>query len=168
MQEGIQDGGLSGLDDLIESVKKHDEATERIRERDGVKIKSKVIVLKNNLPKKKPPTFKELIVPSVQSTNALTMDLKTKKVPKCPFWKLQIFSVELYNHYWPWNKKGGEVAYKIREKERKTRDAPRSKPEKKKKVSLKKLERTQRVRSEGLERVAYDPKSVEKFGGIVE
>ena len=61
-----------------------------------------------------------------------------------------------------------EVEYKILEKERKTRDAPRSKPQKKKKVSLKKLERTQRIRSEGLERVAYDPKSVEKFGGIVE
>ena len=30
------------------------------------------------------------------------------------------------------------------------------------------LERTQRVRSEGLERVAYDPKSVQRFGGIVE
>ena len=39
---------------------------------------------------------------------------------------------------------------------------------KKKKVSLRKLERNQRVRSERLERVAYDPKSVEKFGGIVE
>ena len=39
---------------------------------------------------------------------------------------------------------------------------------KKKKVSLKKLERTQRIRGEALERVAYDPKSVEKFGGIVE
>ena len=37
--------------------------------------------MKNNLPKKKPPKFKELIVPSVQSTNALTMDLKAKKVP---------------------------------------------------------------------------------------
>ena len=96
------------------------------------------------------------------------MDLKTKKVPECPFWKLQIFLLELYNHYWPWNKKGEEVAYKIREKERKTRDAARSKPEKKKKVSLKKLERTQRVRCEGLERVAYDRKSNEKFGGIVE
>ena len=118
--------------------------------------------------KEKPPTFKELIVPSVQSTNALTMNLKTKKISEYFFWKLQIFLVELYNHYWTWNKKGEEVAYKIREKERKTRDAPRSKPEKKKKVSLKKLERTQRVRCEGLERVAYDPKSVKKFGGIVE
>ena len=70
--------------------------------------------------------------------------------------------------YWPWNKNGEEVDYKIREKERKTRDAPWSKPQKKQKVSLKKLERTQRIRGEGLERVAYDPKSVEKFGGIVE
>ena len=51
-----------------------------------------------------------------------------------PFWKLEIFLVELYNHYWPWNKKGEKVAYKIREKERKTQEAPRSKPEKKKKV----------------------------------
>ena len=96
------------------------------------------------------------------------MSLKTKKVPEYFFWKLQIVFVELYNHYWPWNKSGEEVEYKIREKERKTRDAPRSKPQKKKKVSLKKLERTQRIRSEGLERVVYDPKSVEKFGGIVE
>ena len=124
--------------------------------------------MKNNLPKKKPAKFKELVVPSVQSTNALTMDLKTKKVTIYFFWKFRILLAELYNHYWPWNKNGEEVAYKIREKKRNTRDAPRSKPEKKKKVSLKKLERTQRIRSEGLERVAYDPKSVEKFGGIVE
>ena len=75
--------------------------------------------------------------------------------------------VELYNQYWPWNKNGEDVEYKIREKERKNRDAPRSKAEKKKKESLKKLERTQRIRGEGLERVAYDPKSVEKLGGIV-
>ena len=99
---------------------------------------------------------------------SLTKHLKTKKVPEYFFWKLQIVFAELYNHYYPWNKRDEEVEYKIREKERKTRDAPRSKPQKKKKVSLKKLERTQRIRSEGLERVAYDPKSVEKFGGIVE
>ena len=122
----------------------------------------------NNLPKKKPPTFKELVVPSIQSTNALTMNLKMKKVAEYFFWKFQIVFVERYNHYWLWNKSGEEVEYKIREKERKTRDAPRSKPQKKKKVSLKKLERTQRIRSEGLERIAYDPKSVEKFRGIVE
>ena len=71
------------------------------------------------------------------------------------------------NHYWPWNKNGEQVEYKTREKERKTRDAPRSKPEKRKKVSLKKRERTQIIRGEGLERVAYDPKSFEKLGGIV-
>ena len=99
---------------------------------------------------------------------ALTMNLKTKKVPEYFFWKLQIVLVELYNHYWPWNKNGEEVDYKIREKERKTRDTPWSKPQKKQKVSLKRLERTQRVRGEGLERVAYDPKSVGNFGGIVE
>ena len=32
--------------------------------------------------------------------------------------------VELYNHYWTWDKKVEEVAYKIREKKRKTRDGP--------------------------------------------
>ena len=35
-------------------------------------------------------------------------------------------------------------------------------------VSFMKLEQTQRIRREGLEKVAYDPKSIEKFGGIVE
>ena len=94
--------------------------------------------------------------------------MKTKKVSEYFFWKLQIFLAALCNHYWPWNKNGEEVEYKTREEERKTRDAMRSKPEKRKKVSLKKRERTQRIRGKGLERVAYDPKSVEKFGGIVE
>ena len=51
---------------------------------------------------------------------------------------------------------------------RKTRDAARSKPQKKQIVSLKKLERAQRIQREGLEKVAYDPKSIERFGGIVE
>ena len=46
------------------------------------------------------------------------------------------------------------------------RNAPRSKAEKKKKVSLVKLKRTQKTRGEGLARVAYDAKSVEKFGGL--
>ena len=50
------------------------------------------------------------------SKNALTMSLKTKKVPDYLFWKLQ---------------SGAKVGNKIREKERKTRDAPRSKPQKK-------------------------------------
>ena len=47
------------------------------------------------------------------------------------FWKLQLILVELYNHYWLWNKNSEEVAYKFRERERKTRDGPRSKPDKK-------------------------------------
>ena len=94
--------------------------------------------------------------------------MKTKKVSEYFFWKLQIVFVELYNHFWPWSKSGEKVKYKIRQKKQKTRDAPRSKPQKKQKVPLKKLERTQRIRGEGLERVAYDPKSVKKFGGIVE
>ena len=34
---------------------------------------------------------------------------------------------------WTWNEKEEEVAYKIRENERKTRDSPRSKPEKRRK-----------------------------------
>ena len=101
------------------------------------------------------------------STNVLTMDLKTKKVSEYFFWKLQIFFAELYNHYWQWNKNGGEVEYKIREKEQKARDAPRSKPEKRKKASLKKREQIQRIRGKGLERVTYDPKRVEKLGGII-
>ena len=50
------------------------------KKRDGVTIKSKAIVLKENHPKKMPPKYKAPVVPSVQSTNALTMDLKTKKV----------------------------------------------------------------------------------------
>ena len=57
------------------------------------------------------------------------------------------------------------TSYKICEKERKTRYAPRSKPQKKKKVSLMKLERTQRIRGERLERVAYDPKTGWKVRG---
>ena len=143
MQEGIHDGGLWGLDDLLESVKKHDEASERIRKRDGVKIKSKAIVLKNNLAKKKPPKFKELIVPSVQSTNALTMDLRSKKVLQLLAISIVLF--ELYNHHWPWNEKGEEVKFQIREKERTNRDAPRSEAKPKQKVALKKLKRTQKA-----------------------
>ena len=80
MEDGVHDGGLWGCDDLVESVRKHDQACERINERDGLKIKSKAIVLKNNLPKRKPKKIKELVVPQVQSTHALTFDRKTKKV----------------------------------------------------------------------------------------
>ena len=59
------------------------------------------------------------------------------------------------------------VDYKIREKERKTWNPPKSK-QKKLKVTLKKLERTRRIRYEGLKKFLYDPKSVRKFVGIVE
>ena len=68
---------------------------ERIRKRDGVTIKSKAIVLKNNLPKKIPPKYKTLVVPSVQSTNALTMYLRTKKV----YFATQCLS-GLIEHFW--------------------------------------------------------------------
>ena len=45
MQEGDSRRCLWGFDDLIDSVKKHDKATKRIRERDAVKIKNKAIVI---------------------------------------------------------------------------------------------------------------------------
>ena len=64
------------------------------------------------------------------------------------FWKIQIVLVELYKHYWPWSKNSEKVHYKSREKERKTRNALRSKSKKKQKVSLKKVESTQRIRDE--------------------
>ena len=73
--------------------------------------------------------------------------------------------VELYNHYWPWNKKKERKLHTRFEKRSERHEMLRDLS---KKVSLKKLERAQRVRDEGLERVAYDPKSVKKFGGIVE
>ena len=84
---------------------------------------------------------------------SLTKHLKTKKVPEYFFWKLQIVFAELYNHYYPWNKRDEEVEYKIREKERKTRDAPRSEQQKKKKVSLKKLDTKNSKRRAGEGRV---------------
>ena len=96
------------------------------------------------------------------------MDLQTKKACEHFFWDLQIVSIEFYNHYCPWNKHDEKVDYKSREKERRTRNVLQSKPQKKQKVSLKKLERIQRIRDERLERIAYDSKSVEKIGGIVE
>ena len=48
MQDGIQDGGLWGPNYLVDSVKKRDNATERICERYGVKIKSRAIVMKKS------------------------------------------------------------------------------------------------------------------------
>ena len=61
-----------------------------------------------------------------------------------------------------------KLKYEITEREWKSRAAPRTRPEKKKKPKLKKLERTHEKRGAELERMGYDPKSVEKFGGIVE
>ena len=49
------------------------------------------------------------------------------------FWKIQIILVEFYKQYWPWNKNSEKVHYKSREKERKTRNALRSKPQKSRK-----------------------------------
>ena len=39
--------------------------------------------------------------------------------------------------------------------------------EAKKKIKLTKLEQTHKVRGRGLDKTGYDPKSVDKFGGIV-
>ena len=75
--------------------------------------------------------------------------------------------IELYNHYWPWNEQGEEVKYKLRERKREERNASRSNAKPKQKIQMKKLKRTQKVRSGGLEKTGYDPKSVEEFGGIV-
>ena len=57
--------------------------TEKIRERDGVKILSKSIVLENNLPTQKPSQLRELVIPGIQSTHALTMNCETGKVHIC-------------------------------------------------------------------------------------
>ena len=81
---------------------------------------------------------------------------------------VQLHWFELYNHYWPWNPQGEEVEYHITERKRKSRNAPRSKSESKKKPKLHKLERTHEKRGAGLERIGYDPKRVEIFWGVVE
>ena len=75
---------------------------------------------------------------------------------------------ELYNHYWPWNKEGKEVKYKLRERTREDRKVPRSNAKPKQKIKLTKLKRTQKVRDGGLKKIGYDPKVVEESGGIVE
>ena len=77
------------------TVRKHDTAKadtacELIRERDGVTIKSKSIVLKNNLPKRKPATINELIIPSLQSTHAFTLKRETGKVCFSFFFKKKV------------------------------------------------------------------------------
>ena len=74
-------GGLSmGTRCLLEAIRKHDAECKNIRERDGVKIVSRTIFLKNKLQKKKPRGVRELEIPNIQSTHALTMNCKTKKV----------------------------------------------------------------------------------------
>jgi len=81
--------------------------------------------------------------------------------------RLQHVLLELYNHYWHWNEQGEEVMYKLTERKREGRKAPMSNAKPKQKIKLKKLKRTQRVRSGGLKKTGYDLKSVEHFGGIV-
>ena len=80
IEEGVHEGGLWGCNDLVDSVRMHDQACERINERDGVEIKRRAIVCKDNLPKQKPSKIEELVVPQVQLTHALTYDRKTDKV----------------------------------------------------------------------------------------
>ena len=138
----------------------------RRRKKNARVNKSRAIVLKNNLPTKKPPKIKELIVPAVQSTHALTLDRETGKVYSFSRMRYRV-AFEMYNHYWPWNEESEEVKFKVRERKRKNRSAPRSHPKPKEKISLTKLERTQKIRGEGLNKISYDPKSDEKFGGIV-
>ena len=57
------------------------------------------------------------------------------------------------------------MKYKLRERKREKRKDPRSNAKPKKKIKLTKLKRTQKVRSGGLEKTGYDPKSVEDFEG---
>ena len=60
-----------------------------------------------------------------------------------------------------------EPAEKLRERKREDRKTPMSNAKPKQKIKLKKLKRTQKVRSGGLKKTGYDPKSVEQFGGMV-
>ena len=90
---------------------------------------------------------KDIIILLLEAANSFDEALQTLLVVEQEWWGSWITS------------------YKICEKERKTRYAPRSKPQKKKKVSLIKLERTQRIRGERFERVAYDPKTGWKVRG---
>ena len=59
------------------------------------------------------------------------------------------------------------MKYKLRERKREERKAPRSNAKPKQKIQMTKLKRIQKARSGGLEKTGYDPKSVEEFGGIV-
>ena len=53
----MYEGGLWGCDDLVDSVRKHDQACESIKGRDNVKIKSREILLKKNFPKQNQRTL---------------------------------------------------------------------------------------------------------------
>ena len=57
IEEDVYEGGLWGCDDLVDSVRKHDQACECINGRDNVKIKSREILLKKNLPKQNQRTL---------------------------------------------------------------------------------------------------------------
>ena len=57
IEEGVYEGGLWGCDDLVDSVRKHDQACECINGRDNVKIKIREILLKKNLPKQNQRTL---------------------------------------------------------------------------------------------------------------
>ena len=107
----------------------------------------------------------------IQSTHALTMNCKTKKV----YFATQSSS-DLIEQFWlslltitgRRTRKARKLTTRSSTRQGKIRNAPRSKAEKKKKVSLKKLKRTRKTRGEGLDRDDYDAKSVERIGGIVE
>ena len=57
IEEDVYEGGLWGCDYLVDSVRKHDQACESIKGRDNVKIKSREILLKKNLPKQNQRTL---------------------------------------------------------------------------------------------------------------
>ena len=57
------------------------------------------------------------------------------------------------------------MKYKLRERKREERKAPRSNAKPKQKIKLTKLKRTQKIC--GREKTGFDPKRGEEFGGIV-
>ena len=85
------------------------------------------------------------------------------EAPNSFCWALQALLAVKQKWWWSW------IQYKIREKERKTRDAPRSKPQKKEESVFEEVGAdTKNSERRAWEDRIYDPKSVEKFGGIVE
>ena len=59
------------------------------------------------------------------------------------------------------------MKYKLREGKRGDRKAMRSIENQKQNIKLARLKRTKRFCGGGLKKIGYDPKSVEKFGGVV-